>query len=157
MMAGNKLGWDSPKLETELLVLVLDMMEVNIDRFSVTVDYENYRLLKKISLYGDDLADEPHKMAKKMVLQMIEHTFSGKDPMSIASFLLEFKLAYNACRIHGNNGICLLKEYLADPAETAVEVRVTLINITVFTMRTLRNRIPPSSSFLSEAMPWKTI
>lgn len=57
------------------------------DGFDAHVDYRNYRLLKHSPCYGDKVARDLHKIAKKIAAQMNEHTSPVKNQMSVISFL----------------------------------------------------------------------
>lgn len=69
-------------------------------RFAATVRYQKDRLLKDSSLYDNNVTRKLLKMAKKIAVQMKDHTFSGKNPRSVRVFLKEIKSACNACEIH---------------------------------------------------------
>lgn len=104
----------------------LTVIEPFNDHIADTVDYRNFRLLKKSSFYDDDAAKELHEMAKKIAVKVRDRTISGKDPMSIFAFLQKFKSVCEARGIHESTERCLLKKFLLSPAEVAVEALVTL-------------------------------
>lgn len=90
--------------------------------------YRNYRLLKKLFSYENDLAHQLQRMAKKIAVLMKNRTFSGRDPMSVIGFLQEIKSSFDACEIHESTVMWLFKQVLAVPAGAAVSARVTLTN-----------------------------
>lgn len=51
------------------------------------VDYRNYRLSKKSSRYENEVANELNKMTKNIAVQMKNRSFSGKDSVSIITYL----------------------------------------------------------------------
>lgn len=64
--------------ERQLHVPGLNLTEPVNNRFASAVNYRNYHILNKSSLYEDDVAQELQKMAKKIALQMEDHTFCRK-------------------------------------------------------------------------------
>lgn len=58
----------------------LTMIRRMSERFSKVVDYRDYRPVKKLSWYKDDVMDELNKMNKKNAAQMTDRSFYGKDP-----------------------------------------------------------------------------
>lgn len=65
-------------------------------------------------------------MAKKIAVQMKDHTISGKDPMPVITFLQEFKSVCDVCGIPGGAAMWLFKLYPTSPAKAAVKAKVAL-------------------------------
>lgn len=94
--------------------------------FATTNDYQNYRLVKQMSHYDDDVTQKQINTAKKIAKKMKNCAFSVKDPKSVVAFFENFESACNACGIHEGPAMWLFKHGLTSAAETAVRVRVTL-------------------------------
>lgn len=71
----------------EMDVPGLRVVELDKYRFTVTPDYQIWRLLKTSSGYDKDVAWELHKMAKKIAVQLKERTFSGNELISLIAIL----------------------------------------------------------------------
>lgn len=97
-------------MEKELDVPGIKVIEPVNDHFEAEIDYQNYRLLKKTFRYDDNVAHELYKMAKKIAVYLKDRTFSGKELISVIAFLLEFKLACDACKMHESKAMWLLKK-----------------------------------------------
>lgn len=59
------------------------------DRLAAAADYQYYRLMKKMSQYDNDGAQELHMIPEKIVAQIKDHVSSEKDHISVIVFLHE--------------------------------------------------------------------
>lgn len=64
--------------ERELDLPDLKVIESVKDRFTATVYYQNYHLLKKSSRYNTDVANELRKIVNNITMQIKDGIFSGK-------------------------------------------------------------------------------
>lgn len=69
-MAGSKSRRYTLKPRRELNVTGLKIVESVNYHFGAAVNYRNYRLLKTLSGYDNDLAQKLHRIAKKLAVQM---------------------------------------------------------------------------------------
>lgn len=115
VMVGYKTMWCKSKPERVLYVPGFNVTVPINDCFTAAVDYRSYHRLKKSSRYGNDLAHELHRMAKKVAVQMKDRTFSAKDPLSVVAFLQRFKSACDADGIHEGAARWLIKQFLTGP------------------------------------------
>lgn len=60
----------TPKLERDLDVPGLKVIETVNDLFITPVDYQSYCLLNKFSCYEHDVASKLHKTGKEIAIQM---------------------------------------------------------------------------------------
>lgn len=82
--------------------------------------------MRRSSRYDFDVVHELLKIAKKIPAQMKDSTFSEKELKFVSDLLQEFKLAYDARKIHEGATMWLLEQYLTEPAEAVVKARVTI-------------------------------
>lgn len=87
MTVGSSLRGYKTEPERELDVPDIRVMEPANYRFPAAVDYRNYRLFQNLSRYIGDVMHELHKRARKIVLQVKDHTFSRKYPIMVVNFL----------------------------------------------------------------------
>lgn len=77
--------------ERDLDVPGVRVIQPVYDLVAVTVISQNYGIFNKSSCNGDSVAQELHKMAKKIVVQMKYCSFSEKDRMLEIDFLQKIK------------------------------------------------------------------
>lgn len=65
-------------------------------------------------------------MKEKIVVQMKDRIFSGKDTMSVMYFLQEFKSTCDACEIHEGTARWLSERFRTGPTEAEVKARAAL-------------------------------
>lgn len=102
------------------------------ERLAAAVEYRYYLLLKKSSYFDDDATHERQNMAKKIVIQLKDGIFSGKNLMLIFAFLQELKSTCDVCRIHEHPAMCIFKQFLTCTVNAGVEKPVTLTRFVSF-------------------------
>lgn len=90
------------------------------------VDYRNYPFIQKSALSDYDEANELDKMTKRTAVQTRGRSFSGNEPLSIITFLQDFKTSRNVCSIHDRAAMSLFKCYSIGSVKFVITPRVAL-------------------------------
>lgn len=96
VVAGSESRQLTLKSEIKLDVPGLKGIEPINDRSAAVVNYRSYCHLNKSSRNDEDVAHELHRIVKRIGLQMKHYTFSGKEFMSVITFLQDLKSASSA-------------------------------------------------------------
>lgn len=86
--------------QSSLDVPALKVIDRVNDQCLKALDYRTYLLIKKSRRYDDDETNELHHITRTFSNWMKDRNFSGKNLMSINSFLQYVKYSCDACDIY---------------------------------------------------------
>lgn len=94
--------------------------------FADAVDYRNYSLTEKVSLYADEVTTELDEMTKMTATEMKDRIIPAKYSVSIIAFLQDFKVVSDASHIYESIAMWLSKHYLSHSVLVVIKARAAL-------------------------------
>lgn len=113
-------------LEVNALVVLKPVSKL----FTETVNYCQYRLVKKSVRYEDAVAYKLSGMTRKISVEMKDRKFFRTELVLMISFLKYFKAGYAACDIHERDAVGLFKKLLIEPVKSFIKARMGLLTKT---------------------------
>lgn len=94
--------------------------------YTEALDFLTYRLRLQSQKYNGHISEKMDKWARRMNVQMKSACFRPSDPISVLSFLHNFKMACDSNGIHEGAAMWLFQYFIKEPAKAPLMHRVCL-------------------------------